>query len=272
MRALPSSLRHAGLLFVASLGPWACADGAEPPAGSEERLEIQGALLDAPLGEAPAVEAASQLAPRIEPRVEPPADASEEDSPGDSLLGSDPYGRGAETGSVDERDAQAAAALGPEVLAMREEAKALAREIAASGDEGEFAYIDFERLVFEGYQPPEYRENSRVPLGPDSFPKEIQALDGRKVQLAGFMIAVDFKDKQVEDFMLCRFPPGCCFGGIPLFDEWVDCTPTYAEKRDWSPFEMILVDGTLEVGEVMDEDGFALSIYRMRVEDIRPFE
>ena len=176
------------------------------------------------------------------------------------------------TGSADARDQLAARALGTEVLQLRAAAKERAREMRELAADGDYAFLDFEALVFEAYQPPELRQEGAQPLGLEVFPEDARAWNGRKVQVAGFMIAVDFKDKRIEDFMLCRFPPGCCFGGIPLFDEWIDCTPAYEEKRDWSPYEMILVEGTLEVGERVDADGFALSLYRMRVDDVRPFE
>lgn len=256
-----------GLLLGATAG---CGGDAPSTAAATSDAELpataggeapMGAPLDAPPTAAPEFEDAAVDAPASD------GDASEAPIALEELYTDEQV-----TGSADERDALAAAALGPEVLALRQAAKDRAEELAELSADSDYAFVDFERLVFEGYTPPEFRAAGSEPLDLANFPEDVRGLHGQKVQLAGFMIAVDFKNKQIEDFMLCRFPPGCCFGGVPLFDEWVDCTPNYAEKRDWSPYEMILVEGTLEVGEVVDEDGFALSIYRMRVDDVRPFD
>jgi len=253
---------------------------AEDPAAEDPAAEAGGAeVADGPVGaaiDAPAASTAESEPERAAASDDPAAAADASAAPEAAASGSGDatalYADGAATGSGDARDQLAAQALGSDVLAMREEAKARARELEEAAADGDYRFVDFERLVFEDYSPPEFRGDGAEPLRLEDFPEDVRALDGQKVQLAGFMIAVDFKDQKIEDFMLCRFPPGCCFGGVPLFDEWIDCTPTYAEDRDWSPYEMILVEGTLAVGEVVDEDGFVLSIYRMQVDDVRPFD
>ena len=264
------SLRAVALALSCAL----VACSGEDAAASTDTAAEEGGSSDAPVGAAIDSAPAIQEVPYEPVPGDPPdpetesTDASTSDATS-SLA--EVYAEPSATGSTSERDQLAAAALGDEVLEMRKAAQERAKELAEASADSEYPFVDFEHFVFEDYTPPEFREDKRL-LTPEDFPEDIRAWNGKKVQLAGFMIAVDFKDKKIEDFMLCRFPPGCCFGGVPLFDEWVDCTPAYDEKRDWSPYEMILVEGTLEVGEVVDEDGFALSIYRLRVDDVRPFE
>jgi hypothetical protein len=73
----------------------------------------------------------------------------------------------------------------------------------------------------------------------------------------------------VSSFLLSRFPPGCCFGALPFPDEWIAVTLTdpVAPLAADIPVE---VTGTLEVGELLDGQGFVTSLYRMQGERVAP--
>lgn len=119
-------------------------------------------------------------------------------------------------------------------------------------------------LAFDDYDPPELRVGAGEALGPSAFPPAVAALDGRAVEVRGYPVVVDLEGDSVRGFLLSRFPPGCCFGAVPVPDEWLDVRG--AADTDWGdlvPVSPVTVRGTLEVGERIDADGFVLSLYRL---------
>lgn len=137
------------------------------------------------------------------------------------------------------------------------------------GDDGAYA-ADFAHLLFESYDPPELRPPDKPQLTLEEFPEYPQLLHGKEVRISGFMIAADFKDRKVERFLLGRFPPGCCYGQFPLYDEWIEVDNAEADAEEYSAFETLTVRGTLDVGEVLDYDGYVLSMYRLKATSVKP--
>lgn len=151
----------------------------------------------------------------------------------------------------------------------RNEASA-SRDTAEAADDDSIQFLDFADLDWPEYVPSEEREvDEPEVLDAAAFPGSIRKLDGRRISLAGFMIAIEFEDKALQSFLLARFPPGCCFGAIPVFYEWIQVeVPAGVEAKDYSPYVMITVTGRLHVGERLDEDGYATGIYRMTCESV----
>lgn len=124
------------------------------------------------------------------------------------------------------------------------------------------AVVDMGRLAFDDYDPPELRADAGA-LGVADFPPAARALDGRDVVLEGFPLVVDLDEGEVRELLLTRFPPGCCFGAVPVLDEWVLVELEQPLPADEVPPQAAL-RGVLEVGEILDERGAAQSLYRMR--------
>lgn len=88
------------------------------------------------------------------------------------------------------------------------------------------------------------------------FPPAVQALGGKRIQLAGFMMPLGVEEKQPH-FLLSANPPSCFFhapGGPASVIE------VFAETAVRMSFEGMVVEGTLEL--VPDSD--AGMIYRLR--------
>ena len=87
-------------------------------------------------------------------------------------------------------------------------------------------------------------------------------LDGRELALVGYPQATRTEDGAVHELILTRFPPGCCFGALPVLDEWVAVTPAEPLEAGGLGGRM-RVRGRLSVGEQIDPAGFVTSLYRL---------
>ncbi|MEE8468385.1 MAG: hypothetical protein V3T22_08020 [Planctomycetota bacterium] len=129
--------------------------------------------------------------------------------------------------------------------------------------------VPLARLAIPDYDPPELRPPGQGALSVEDFPARARVLNGRTITARGFPIAARVEDGRVRSFLLSRFPPGCCFGALPFPDEWIAITLTEpaAPMAADVPVE---VTGTLAVGELLDEQGFVTSLYRMQAERVDP--
>jgi len=126
----------------------------------------------------------------------------------------------------------------------------------------ELGELQLAGLVVPGYDPPELRAD-RSPLGPERLPEPIAALDGREVRVCGFPLPLESGPAGARAVLLSLNPPGCCFGLRPVLDEWILVRSAGAAWVDLDPALPATFSGRLEVGELLDEDGHALSLYRM---------
>ncbi|HKX45717.1 MAG TPA: DUF3299 domain-containing protein, partial [Planctomycetota bacterium] len=124
--------------------------------------------------------------------------------------------------------------------------------------------LAFEDLVLPSYRPRAVLDDDVARGGEELFPPEILALDGRSVAIEGFMMPLDYLADRVSQFVLSPYPPGCCFGGLPGMDEWVDVEVLDPAGCEYFAYRTIRVTGTFEVGEVLDDYGYVSSVYRLR--------
>ncbi len=109
--------------------------------------------------------------------------------------------------------------------------------------------------------PEEYEEDDDEEL---EFPAELKALDGKEISIVGYMIPGEIDQGNVLDFMLVRDLLGCCFGGTPMPDEWIDVTMEEDAEAEYRPYLPMRVTGILTLGGEQDEAGFALGVYRLK--------
>lgn len=94
----------------------------------------------------------------------------------------------------------------------------------------------------------------------------MKALDEKQVATQGFMLPLKMKDGLAVDFLLLKNQTGCCFGGIPAVNEWIQVRTTGKGVKPLMD-EPITVFGTLHVGEIL-ENGYLSGIYQMDCEKI----
>jgi hypothetical protein len=134
----------------------------------------------------------------------------------------------------------------------------------------DLSLIDFDVDAMLDYRlfPDEYEGEDVADL---AFPEEITALDGREVSLVGYMIPGKIeKGGDVRDFMLVRDLLGCCFGGTPMPDEWVDVVVAEGARAEYRAYLPMRVTGVMTLGGEQDEAGFALGVYRMKATAVQP--
>lgn len=97
------------------------------------------------------------------------------------------------------------------------------------------------------------------------IPGFIQNLDGRYVQMAGFMLPLN-QTGEATDFVLVQFLFGCCYGQPPAINHVVLVKMVNGKKsRVYSV--PVRVRGWFHVGQ-MREDGYLVSLYRLEAESV----
>ncbi|MEO0649854.1 MAG: DUF3299 domain-containing protein [Planctomycetota bacterium] len=125
----------------------------------------------------------------------------------------------------------------------------------------------FDDLLLPDYVPPSVLDEDEEHDPEGAFPAEVLELDGHRVALEGYMQPLSFDGNNVTSFVLSPYPPGCCFGGMPGLDEWVDVTVTGASIK-YIAYRVVRVTGELEVGEQLDDWGYVSSLYRMDTDKV----
>lgn len=123
--------------------------------------------------------------------------------------------------------------------------------------------VTFEQLASYTYVFPEVGAKEHK----DQIPPSIKTLDGTKVALQGFMTPIKVEGDDVVEFLLVRFPFGCCFSTVPKMNEWAHVTMSPGKRAGFTIHIPVVVTGTLEVGEKI-EDGIVVSVYRLRADDV----
>lgn len=89
------------------------------------------------------------------------------------------------------------------------------------------------------------------------FPATVQALNGKRVRVAGFMMPLENASKQ-KHFVLMAYPPGCPFHTHALPNQFIEVKADQAFAVDIE--QAIVVEGVLELTG-QDESGI---FYRMK--------
>lgn len=103
---------------------------------------------------------------------------------------------------------------------------------------------------------------------PDQIPVQVRRLNGKRVELRGYMMPVTMYEDGTPMFLLLRDALACCFGMAHGMNAWVRVEMKNDERVGYVSGTPIVVRGTLEVGEQIEDD-LVMSIYRLRGERVR---
>lgn len=135
--------------------------------------------------------------------------------------------------------------------------------LASDGDG--FALLGFAHLACFPFVPLAPGETA----GPDRrerVPAVIRQLDGRRVDVAGFMLPFKFENGRTTEFLIVSSQMVCCYGMQPEPNEWVlvQAPPPGFEVQPDRPLRFY---GTLRVRETY-EDGVFSTLYHLECEKI----
>ena len=102
----------------------------------------------------------------------------------------------------------------------------------------------------------------------EQISSEIQAMDGRKVEIQGFMLPLDMSEGNLRTFMLLKDQMACCFGNIPRLNEWVYVRIPNKKKVEIHQDIPITLFGTLRVGAKFEREVLT-GIYHLELDRIQ---
>jgi hypothetical protein len=98
----------------------------------------------------------------------------------------------------------------------------------------------------------------------NGIPDKIKALDGKKVEVWGVVVPLDFEGGQTNEFLLAVTADVCGFGAIPRINEWMHVSMAGGRKipmyATYSSTPILRVRGVLHVKEDI-EDGRLVGLY-----------
>lgn len=124
---------------------------------------------------------------------------------------------------------------------------------------------DVVRLRFDYIKNADYAFDPRAAT-PAPPPPELQALNGKPVEIAGFALPLYSPTGQTE-FLLTQSANGCCFGAPPMLQHMILVRAGQLKVGGYG--EPVVVRGTFSVGPEW-EDGYVTSLLRIQATAIRP--
>jgi len=138
-------------------------------------------------------------------------------------------------------------------LEVEEGTRAIAwRDVAIESD-------DVEDILDKLLYPDQYEEDEF------NLPEHLQALDGQEVAIVGYQIPLEWEGTTVPEFMLVGDLLGCCFGGAPRPDEWIN-VKMKGKGAEYFPYIPVIVTGTLRIEGIEDDAGYAAGCYHIDAE------
>lgn len=134
--------------------------------------------------------------------------------------------------------------------------------------EGDYYKLNFDVLAdFPAGTPdmdPRIDPRLRAKMVKVDVPDKVQALNGQKISVVGFMIPMDLdKNGGVSSFILAQSRMTCCYGVTPKLNQWIYVTMAPGTTTSQLMDIPITVYGTLGVGTHFDIQDLGWCLYRM---------
>ena len=96
--------------------------------------------------------------------------------------------------------------------------------------------------------------------GKTPVPDDVQKLDGKLVEITGFMLPVN-ETQNITRFIVIQSLWDCCFGQTPAVNHIIAVTMEQGRSVEFCP-DLVTVTGKFSVGETREE-GYLVSIFRL---------
>lgn len=128
-------------------------------------------------------------------------------------------------------------------------------------------HIDFWTISSFHYNPREPSEPAPT-RAVNTIPAEVQALDGRTVEIYGNAMALDYSSGLMSEFILHMSADNCGFGAMPRINEWIHVTMRDGKRVRVSTALDVKVTGTFRIREQV-EDGFVVGLYHIEADRVQ---
>jgi hypothetical protein len=127
------------------------------------------------------------------------------------------------------------------------------------------------KLGFDYIKDADYKFDANLPATTDQPPPaQLKSLNGRTVEITGFVMPLYNPDPKKLQFILAQSPNGCCFGLPPQIQHLV-LVRVDGQKVDFQDTTIpYVVKGTFSVGIERDSDGFVTSLLRIQATSVVP--
>ena len=96
----------------------------------------------------------------------------------------------------------------------------------------------------------------------------IQAMNGKKVEVEGFMLPLDMSEGNLRTFMLLKDQMACCFGNMPRLNEWVYVRVPKKKKVSVHQDVLVTLLGTFSVGSKFEGEVLT-GIYHLDLDELQ---
>lgn len=131
-----------------------------------------------------------------------------------------------------------------------------------------YMFLDFWFLAGYDYNPTDPFDPSPKQVK-GTIPANILALQGKKVEIYGNILPLDYDSSGTSTFILNASVDACGFGGVPRINEWIYVTMKPGQKaRTYGAGYEILVRGTFSIAEEV-EKGRVVGLYSIVADTVQ---
>ncbi len=127
------------------------------------------------------------------------------------------------------------------------------------------------KLDFDYIRDADYRFDANLPPQKDQPPPpKLKQLDGRTVEITGFVMPLYNPDPKQFEFLLAQSPNGCCFGIPPQIQHLVLVRMDSGKSEVNDTTVPYVIRGTFSVGIDRDSSGDVYSLLRVAAVSVKP--
>ncbi len=106
------------------------------------------------------------------------------------------------------------------------------------------------------------KEQGPPKKGDEQIPPQIKALDGQNITVQGFMVPIDFRRGQTNEFILVSVIPSCFFCQVPMPNQWIEVKMKDAQRVPYPGDGLITVAGKISIGALYEGE-YLRNLYRL---------
>jgi hypothetical protein len=158
-----------------------------------------------------------------------------------------------------------AEAADPEELAAAAQPPKEAEPVDEPDEIDGYRVVGFDDLSGFKYDVPDEPASdpkAKAVLENNVIPKNVRALDDKKIAVRGYMLPLRVEEGLITEFLVLRDQSACCFGAVPRINEWISVRMPKGKGVKPVMDVPIYFFGKFKVGAVLEND-YLVGIYEM---------